>query len=141
MADPAQGSWFQWASHAVLPEWQRRPLTWDVSERSGVNAAQVLGEILHVSEYPRAADRLRECPLLFFEGSIFASLLGVVSHIVYGAVTKKDVKAVSSFAMMLMGTYFWISWLAMTVDGAFPPSLTSAEGKGADPTPHVEQSR
>ncbi|QDZ21092.1 hypothetical protein HOP50_05g36200 [Chloropicon primus] len=95
-------------------------LTMDVADRSNVNMHEVFGRILHISEYPRAeaADRHRELAI-FFEGAVFATLLGIGSHYVYGRITKQDVKTVSSFAMMAMGTYFFASWVSMMYDGRY----------------------
>ncbi len=94
-------------------------LTLDLAEKANVNMYKVFSELAHVSEYPRAADRERECPTLFFQGAVFATLLGTLSHLAYGYLTKADVKATSSFAMAMMGVYFGASWVSMILNGRY----------------------
>lgn len=90
----------------------------DLAERSDVNMFQVFATAAQISEYPRAQDRQRECPTLFFQGAVFATLVGVLSHVLYKRFSD-DVKAVSSFAMMAMGTYFGICWFYMMAEGRY----------------------
>ena len=91
----------------------------DVWDREAVNTYHVFNTIQHISEYPRAPDRERECPTLFFQGAIFASLLGVSSHLFYKVLKGGDIKNDSSFAMMMMGAYFLASWVTMNWNGTY----------------------
>lgn len=91
----------------------------DFTDRENVNTFEVFRTISHISEYPRASDRERECPTLFFQGAIVSSLLGIFSHLFYKLFTGGDVKKDSSFAMMMMGAYFLASWVSMNLDGSY----------------------
>ena len=102
-------------------------LTLDVSVQyhEDVNMKTIFDELWHIAKYPGAEHRDRETDLvLFFEGAALAALIGIASHVIYGALTKKDVKTVSSFAMMVPAGYFLLNWLRMFLgDGRYFASL------------------
>ena len=80
------------------------------------NLVAMFARLDHAGDYPVVVSRRDELDL-FIKCGIATSVFAVLAHVAYGRWRAGDIKAISSFVMMLLGGYFSANWVAMAASG------------------------